>query len=125
MRSYSLLATLALALIGLCAGVSAGFAAPKCPGLRALNGECANPLVVGDAESRAMTVSTARLSYFGTPMGDIGGPFIPFNKQFQDSPSRLNEITNGLPTYSYLNPALYFLFGPTTVVGGVVVNRTK
>ena len=78
------------------------FAEPKCPGLRALNGQCANPLTVADAQSRAMIVSTVRVSYYGTPIGDIGGPFIPFDKQFQNSPTNLNSLVFGLPTYSYL-----------------------
>jgi endosialidase-like protein len=57
---------------------------PRCPNLRALNGKCANPAVVEDATNRAMIVSTVRNSYFGTPIGTIGGFFIPFERLFRE-----------------------------------------
>jgi hypothetical protein len=33
------------------------------------------------------------VSYYGTPQGSIGGPYIPFERFFQD-----NDILFGLPT---------------------------
>jgi hypothetical protein len=99
------LAQLLLLLVGwICTGGAAAAETKKCPGLRALNGECANPLTVADAQSRAMIISTVRVSYYGTPIGDIGGPFIPFYKQFQNSPVNINQLVYGLPTYTFLTP---------------------
>ncbi len=69
--------------VGWICATGVAFAEPKCPGLRALNGQCANPLTVADAQSRAMIVSTVRVSYYGTPIGDIGGPFISFESNFK------------------------------------------
>jgi hypothetical protein len=87
----------------------------RCPGLRALNGACTNPAVVEDAQNRAMIISTVRVSYYGTPSGTVGGPFIPFERLFRD-----NEIVFGLPTFSYLLAPPVPLAG-----GGVFVVRTK
>lgn len=110
---------LALLLGGwLCMAGAAAAETKKCPGLRALNGECANPLTTADAQSRAMIVSTVRVSYYGTPIGDIGGPFIPFDKQFQNSPTNLNSLMFGLSTYTYLTPV-------TCPTFCYVVRRTK
>jgi hypothetical protein len=111
-------AKLVLLIGGWICTAGAASAETKCPGLRALNGQCANVLTVADAQSRAMIVSTVRVSYFGTPIGDIGGPFIPFDKQFQNNPNSLNSLVSGLPTYTFLTPG----------VGGsnpYVINRTK
>ncbi len=95
---------IALLLLGgwICTVDTASAQPKKCPGLRASNGECANPLTVGDAQSRAMIVSTVRVSDLGTPIGDIGGPFIPFYKQFQNNPTNLSQLVVGLPTYTFL-----------------------
>lgn len=112
-------ATLALLLGGsICMAGAAAAETKKCPGLRALNGECANPLTVADAQSRAMIISTVRVSYYGTPIGDIGGPFIPFDKQFQNSPNNLNSLIFGLPTYTYFTPG-----GGGSIP--FIINRTK
>jgi hypothetical protein len=67
----------------------------RCPSLRAKNGKCVDPLLVEDAQNRAMIVSTVRNSYFGTPIGTIGGAFIPFERLFRDNPAVF-----GLPTYN-------------------------
>lgn len=109
-----------LLLLGgwICMAGAAAAEPKKCPGLRALNGECANPLTVTDAQSRAMIISTVRTSYYGTPVGDIGGPFIPFYKQFQNSPTDLNSLIFGLPTYTYLTPG-----GSGSIP--FIINRTK
>src|SRR5262245_28495301 len=56
----------------------------RCPSLRALNGKCANRVVVDAATNRALIVSTVRNSYFGTPIGTIGGFFIPFERLFRE-----------------------------------------
>jgi hypothetical protein len=42
---------------------------------------------------RAVILSSVRVSYFGTPAGSIGRPFIPFERLFQD-----NATLFGLPT---------------------------
>ena len=109
--------------VGWICATGVAFAEPKCPGLRALNGQCANPLTVADAQSRAMIVSTVRVSYYGTPIGDIGGPFIPFDKQFQNSPTNLNTL--GPPTYSYLTNVNTFIPIPSTTITQANVQRTK
>ena len=66
-------------------------AAEKC--LRALDGSCVNPAVAEGARLRAIIVPSVRVSYFGTPAGTVGGPFIPFERLFQDNP-----VVFGLPT---------------------------
>ncbi len=63
----------------------------KC--LKALDGSCTNPDMVEAARLRAVVLSSERVSYFGTPAGTIGGPFISFERLFQD-----NVILFGLPT---------------------------
>ena len=68
----------------------------RCSGLRAQNGRCADAALIDDAQNRAMVMTTVRNSYFGTPAGTLGGPFIPFERLFRDNP-----MVFGLPTYSY------------------------
>jgi hypothetical protein len=70
----------------------------KC--LRALNGACTNPVVVEAVRVRAMVIPAVTVSYFGTPVGHIGGDYIPFERFFQDNP-----IVFGLPTFTLVNPA--------------------
>jgi hypothetical protein len=70
----------------------------KC--LRALNGECTNPVVVEAVRLRAMIIPAVTVSYFGTPAGSIGGDYIPFERFFQDNP-----IVFGLPTHVLVDPA--------------------
>ena len=65
----------------------------RCPGLKALDGTCANVAVVEIARRRAMILSSQRVSYFGTPAGTVGGQFIPFERLFRDDP-----LLFGLPT---------------------------
>ena len=65
----------------------------RCPGLRALDGTCANVAAVEIARRRAMILSSERVSYFGTPAGTVGGQFIPFERLFRDDP-----LLFGLPT---------------------------
>ena len=65
----------------------------RCPGLRALDGTCANNAIVEIARRRAMILSSQRVSYFGTPAGTVGGEFIPFERLFRDNP-----LLFGLPT---------------------------
>jgi hypothetical protein len=65
----------------------------KC--LRALNGECTNPISVEQARLRAEIIPAVTLSYLGTPAGTIGGNYIPFERLFQD-----NTFLFGLPTSS-------------------------
>jgi hypothetical protein len=67
----------------------------RCPSLRAKDGKCVDPILVEDAQNRAMIVTTVRNSYFGTPIGTIGGAFIPFERLFRDNPNVF-----GLPTYN-------------------------
>ena len=71
-----------------------------------------------------MIVSTVRVSYYGTPIGDIGGPFIPFDKQFQNSPTNLNSLVSGLPTYSFRPIVIVNSLGPVTLTQATV-QRTK
>jgi hypothetical protein len=66
---------------------------PRCPGLRALDGTCANVAVVEIARRRAMILSSQRVSYFGTPAGTVGGEFIRFERLFRD-----DALLFGLPT---------------------------
>jgi hypothetical protein len=72
---------------------SAAPPAQKC--LRALDGSCTNPDIAEVTRLRGTIISSVRVSYFGTPAGTVGGPFIPFERLFQD-----NEILFGLPTSS-------------------------
>jgi hypothetical protein len=74
--------------------------------LRALDGSCTKPELVEAAGKRAEIMSSVRVSYFGTPVGTVGGNYIPYERFFRD-----NEIVFGLPTY--------------TCVACNVVQRTK
>lgn len=71
-------------------------AAPVQKCLKALDGSCTNPDLVEAARLRAAVLSTERVSYYGTPIGAIGGPFIPFERLFRDGP--FADILFGLPT---------------------------
>jgi hypothetical protein len=82
--------------VGLLSAVSAQ--SQRCPGLRALDGTCANVAAVESARRRAMILSTQRVSYFGTPAGTVGGKFIPFERLFRDDP-----VLFGLPTFSTIS----------------------
>jgi hypothetical protein len=84
---------------------------PRCPGLRALDGTCANIAAVEIARRRAMILSSQRVSYFGTPAGTVGGQFIPFERLLRDEP-----ILFGLPTVSTITVDIDFR---------ATVNRTK
>ncbi len=61
--------------------------------LKALDGSCVKTEIVEATRLRAVIVPSVRVSYFGTPAGSIGGPFIPFERLFQD-----NDVLFGLPT---------------------------
>jgi len=80
----------------------------RCPGLRALNGECTKVAAVEEATSRAMIMSTVRSSYFGTPIGTFGGQYIPYERLFRDDP-----LLFGLPTYLFTNSTIFILFSDT------------
>jgi hypothetical protein len=64
----------------------------KC--LKALDGSCTKTEIVELTRQRAAIIPAVRVSYYGTPQGSIGGPFIPFERLFQD-----NDTLFGLPTY--------------------------
>jgi len=68
--------------------------AEKC--LRALDGSCTNPTMVEAARMRGAIIPAVRVAYEGTPLGTIGGPFIPFERFFQDNP-----VVFGLPTSTF------------------------
>jgi hypothetical protein len=83
-----------IAFLLLAAASSAASAqGPRCPGLRALDGTCANVVAVDVARRRAMILSSERVSYWGTPAGTVGDQFIPFERLFRDNP-----LLFGLPT---------------------------
>jgi hypothetical protein len=63
----------------------------KC--LRALNGACTNEASVEAARRRAMIIPAVTVSYLGTPAGSLGGPYIRYERIFQDNP-----LIYGLPT---------------------------
>jgi hypothetical protein len=77
-------------------------AAPPAKCLKALDGSCTKPQIVEITRQRAAIIPAVRVSYFGTPQGSIGGPFIPFERLFQD-----NETLFGLPTYICATCATY------------------
>lgn len=81
------------ALLGVAVPAAVSAQTPRCPGLRALDGTCANVAAVEIARRRAMILSSQRVSYFGTPAGTVGGQFIPFERLFRDDP-----LLFGLPT---------------------------
>ena len=64
----------------------------KC--LKALDGSCVKTEIAEATRQRAAILSSVRVSYYGTPQGSIGGPYIPFERLFQD-----NDILFGLPTF--------------------------
>src|ERR1044071_4768732 len=68
-------------------------ARPAQPCLKALDGSCVKTEIVEATRLRAVIIPSVRVSYFGTPAGSIGGPFIPFERLFQD-----NDALFGLPT---------------------------
>ena len=72
---------------------AAAAAQPAQPCLKALNGQCVKPEIVEATRQRAAIISSVRVSYYGTPQGSLGGPFIPFERLFQD-----NDTLFGLPT---------------------------
>jgi hypothetical protein len=63
----------------------------KC--LKALDGSCVKTEIAEATRQRAAIISSVRVSYWGTPQGSIGGPYIPFERLFQD-----NDILFGLPS---------------------------
>jgi hypothetical protein len=65
----------------------------KC--LKALDGSCVKTEIAEATRQRAAIISSVRVSYYGTPQGSIGGPYIPFERLFQD-----NDVLFGLPTYT-------------------------
>lgn len=69
----------------------------KC--LKALDGKCADQALVEAARLRAEVIPAARVSYWGTPAGTIGGAYIPFERTFQDNP-----LVYGLPTFTFVQP---------------------
>jgi hypothetical protein len=69
---------------------------PKEKCLRALNGACTNPVVVEEAQLRAVVIPAVRVSYFGTPAGTVGSAYIPFERLFQDNPTIFGLPTNVL-----------------------------
>jgi hypothetical protein len=73
--------------------VAAAPPAPQQRCLKALDGSCTNPDMVEAARLRGVVFASVGVSYFGTPAGTVGGPFIPFERLFQD-----NDILYGLPT---------------------------
>jgi hypothetical protein len=95
--------------VGLLSAVSAQ--SQRCPGLRALDGTCANVAAVESARRRAMILSTQRVSYFGTPAGTVGGQFIRFERLFRD-----DLFLFGLPTVTTITVNPDFT---------ATVNRTK
>jgi len=66
---------------------------PAQPCLKALDGSCVKGYIVEATRQRAAIIPAVRVSYFGTPQGSIGGPYIPFERLFQD-----NDVLFGLPT---------------------------
>jgi hypothetical protein len=79
------------------APVAVAVAEQKC--LRAIDGACTNPASVEAAGLRAEVIPAARVSYFGTPVGTIGGSYISFERLFQDNP-----FLFGLPTFTFVQP---------------------
>jgi hypothetical protein len=69
----------------------------KC--LRALNGACTSPIAVEAVRLRAEIIPAVPVSYFGTPAGTIGGPYIPYERFFQDNP-----LVFGLRTFVFVQP---------------------
>jgi hypothetical protein len=68
-------------------------APPPQPCLKALDGSCVKTEIVEATRLRAVIIPSVRVSYYGTPAGSIGGPYIPFERLFQD-----NDVLFGLPT---------------------------
>ena len=66
---------------------------PAQPCLKALDGSCVKTEIAEATRQRAAILSSVRVSYYGTPQGSIGGPYIPFERLFQD-----NDVLFGLPT---------------------------
>jgi hypothetical protein len=56
----------------------------KCASIQSLDGQCADDKLVEKAEKRASVISSNQASYFGTPMGTVGLPFIPHERLFRD-----------------------------------------
>jgi hypothetical protein len=63
--------------------------------LKALDGSCVKTEIVEATRQRAAIIPSVRVSYYGSPQGSIGSPFIPFERLFQDNP-----LLFGLPTYT-------------------------
>lgn len=63
-----------------------------CASIQSLDGGCADVKLVEKAERRASVISSNRASYFGTPMGTVGLPFIPHERLFRD-----DRVLFGIP----------------------------
>ena len=66
-----------------------------CKSIRALDGSCADAVLVDLNSRRSAVISSARTSYVGSPIGTVGAKPIPYERLFQDDPAVF-----GLPTYS-------------------------
>ena len=110
---------LAIALITLTPFV-AGAQEKRCPGLRALNGQCTKVTAVEEATSRAMIMTTVRSSYFGTPIGTFGGQYIPYERMFRDNP-----LLFGLPTYTVTSTVFGTFGDPPTQFNITTFSRQK
>ncbi len=88
-------------VLALCAALAAAAllpldasAAPKapCKGLRAADGSCASKALVNRSQNRSTVGSSERSSYYGSPAGQLGDPYIKPQTAY-----RQNRQQYGLP----------------------------
>lgn len=90
----------------------------RCPSIRALDGSCADPGLVDAVSKRSTVVSSSFGSYFGTPAGTVGLPFIPYERLFRDDVTRF-----GLPTTTQTSTFTIICDAPC--VGGTFTNIVR
>jgi len=80
------------ALLLVAPGVASSQEKQKCATIQTLDGVCADVTLVEKVERRASVISSNQASYFGTPIGTVGLPFIPHERLFRD-----DRVLFGIP----------------------------
>jgi hypothetical protein len=66
---------------GVCASSSVGLAqSAPCKSLQTLSGGCAERSLIERSQKRSLSISSARTSYQGSAVADVGEPGIPYNR---------------------------------------------
>lgn len=94
--------------------MAAAQAPQPCPGLRAVNGQCAAPDLVAGNNVRSGVFASGYASYFGTPLGTVGTGPIDHQRVYRTGP--LPEAPPLTVVFAPGSPAPTPPPGSTTVV---------